>query len=97
MPEVIILPATKSKQKERLRVAAYARVSDAKDAMVNSLEAQIEYFTKYIKEHPSWEFTGIYSDKGITGTTEEREGFKRLLADCRLKKIDLVITKASIP
>ena len=94
MPEVTILPATKSKQKERLRVAAYARVSDAKDAMVNSLEAQIEYFTKYIKEHPGWEFAGIYADKGITGTKEGRGEFQRMLADCRQKKIDLVITKA---
>ena len=94
MPEVTILPATKSKQKERLRVAAYARVSEAKDAMVNSLEAQIEYFTKYIKEHPGWEFVDIYADKGITGTKEGRSEFQRMLADCRLKKIDLVITKA---
>ena len=87
MPDVTVLPARKTKQKERLRVAAYARVSDAKDAMVNSLDAQIEYFTKYIKEHPDWEFVDIYADKGITGTKEARGEFQRMLADCRLKKI----------
>jgi DNA invertase Pin-like site-specific DNA recombinase len=62
--------------------------------MVNSLEAQIEYFTKYIKEHSGWEFAGIYAYKGITGTKEGRGEFQRMLADCRLKKIDLLVTKA---
>ena len=94
MPDVTVLPAIKTKQKEHLRVAAYERVSDAKDAMVNSLDAQIEYFTKYINEHQGWEFVDIYADKGITGTKEGRGEFQRMLADCRLKKIDLIITKA---
>lgn len=94
MPEVTFIPAVKRIDSEKLRVAAYARVSDAKDAMVNSLEAQVEYFQQHIVANPEWELVDIYVDKGITGTKEERAGFQKMLTDCRAKKIDMVITKA---
>jgi hypothetical protein len=42
------------------RVAAYARVSGAKDAHLNSLAAQTEYYTTLIKSNPRWIFQGIY-------------------------------------
>ena len=44
------------------RVAAYARVSTEQDAQQNSYEAQIDYYTNYIKGKPDWEFVGIYAD-----------------------------------
>ena len=37
------------------RVAAYARVSSGKDAMLHSLAAQVEYYSNYIRRHPGWE------------------------------------------
>ena len=80
---------------ERLQnVAAYARVSSGKDAMLHSLAAQVSYYSQMIREHPGWRFAGIYADEAMTGTKDTREEFQRLLTDCRAGKIDMVITKS---
>ena len=71
------------KQPKALKVAAYARVSSGKEAMMDSLSAQVSYYNRYIQEHPGWLFCGVYSDAGISGTKENREGFQKLLAACR--------------
>ena len=82
------------KQPKALRVAAYARVSSGKDAMLNSLSAQVSYYNEYIQNHSGWLFSGVYSDAAKTGTKENREDFQRLLAACRAGEIDMVVTKS---
>lgn len=77
-----------------VRVAAYARVSSGKDAMLHSLSAQVSYYSDLIQKHPGWQYCGVYADEALTGTKDNRENFQRLLADCRAGKIDLVITKS---
>ncbi len=78
----------------RKRVAAYARVSSGKDAMLHSLSAQISYYNDYIGQRRDWEFAGVYADEARTGTKDTRPEFQRLLADCRAGKIDMVIAKS---
>ena len=78
----------------KTRVAAYARVSSGKDAMLHSLSAQISYYSKLIQNHDGWEYIGVYSDEAFTGTKENRSGFQRMLDDCRAGNIDMVITKS---
>ena len=78
----------------RKRVAAYARVSSPKDAMLHSLAAQIDYYRQMILNNPGWEFAGIYADEGRTGTKEDREQFQALLEKCRSGGVDMVITKS---
>ena len=51
---------------KRKRVAAYARVSTGKDAMLHSLSAQVSYYADLIERTPGWEFVGVYSDEGWT-------------------------------
>ena len=75
-------------------VAAYARVSSPKDAMQRSLSAQVSYYSGMIQSHPGWNYAGVYSDEGMTGTKETRDGFQRLIEDCRAGKIDIIITKS---
>ena len=70
------------------RVAAYARVSSGKDAMLHSLSAQVSYYSKLIQNHGGWEYAGVYADEALTGTKDNRENFQRLLADCRNGKVD---------
>ena len=77
-----------------IRVAAYARVSSGKDAMLHSLSAQVSYYNNLIQNHPGWIFCGIYADEAVTGTKDSRDQFQKLLADCRAGKVDLVITKS---
>ena len=78
----------------RKRVAAYARVSSGKDAMLHSLSAQVSYYSEHIQSHPEWEYGGVYVDEALTGTKDDRDGFQRLLADCRAGKIGMVLTKS---
>ena len=77
------------------RVAAYARVSTTMDEQNNSFEAQKDYYEKLITTTPGWTYTGIYADRGISGTsTDHREGFQQLMEDCRAGKIDRILTKS---
>ena len=76
------------------RVAAYARISCGKDAMLHSLSAQVSYYSDLIQNHSGWQYVGVYADEALTGTRDNRENFQRLLADCRAGKIDMVITKS---
>lgn len=76
------------------RVAAYARVSSGKDAMLHSLSAQVSYYSGLILNHSGWQYAGVYADEALTGTKDSRENFRRLLADCRAGLVDMVITKS---
>ena len=77
------------------KVAGYARVSTDHDEQLTSYEAQLDYYTTLIKGHDDWEFAGMYSDEGVTGTsTKKREGFQSMVSDALAGKIDLIITKS---
>ena len=92
MAKIEVIPQT-VKRKQALRVAAYARVSEAKEESILSLSAQVDYYTKLINANPKWTMAGIYVDEAVTGTKETRPNFVRLMTDCRAGKIDCVITK----
>lgn len=86
------LPLKKLRKK---RVAAYARVSTEQDEQQNSYEAQIEYYSGYIKSKPEWEFVRIYADEGISGTSyKKRDEFNEMIRDAMNGKIDLILTKS---
>ncbi len=76
------------------RVAAYARVSNGKDAMLHSLSAQVSEFSSLIQGHPGWSYCGVYADEAMTGTKENRDNFQKMLKECRAGNIDMVITKS---
>lgn len=95
MPQVQVIQPIQQ-QPKRLRVAAYARVSSDSEDQLNSLAVQVDYYTHLIQENPNWEFAGIYTDEGITGTsTKRREQFNRLMDDCRAGLIDRVLVKSA--
>lgn len=82
------------RQPKLKRVAAYARVSSGKDAMLHSLAAQVEYYSNFIRRHPGWEYVGVYADEAKTGTKDSREQFQQLLTDCKSGMIDHIVTKS---
>jgi DNA invertase Pin-like site-specific DNA recombinase len=78
----------------QMRVVAYCRVSTDKDDQANSYEAQQEYFARYIERMPEWELSGIFADKGLSGTnTKRRKDFNRMIACANTGDFDLIITK----
>ena len=96
---VQVIPARKPdervEQKQKLRVAAYCRVSTEQEEQLGSFANQVEYYTRLIESEADWQLVGIYADEGISGTgTRKRKGFQRLMDDCEAEKIDFVITKS---
>lgn len=82
-------------QVKKRRVAGYARVSTELEQQQNSYQTQLDYYTAYISSRPDWEFVGMYSDEGVTGTsTKKRDGFNRMVEDALNGKIDLIVTKS---
>ena len=79
---VTTIPTTISKytavpidSRAKRKVAGYARVSTDHEDQISSYAAQVDYYTNYIKGREDWEFAGMYTDEGITGTgTRLREG-----------------------
>lgn len=80
--------------KKKKRVAAYARVSSGKDAMLISLSAQVSYYSELIQRNSEWEYAGVYADEALTGTKEDRTNFQKLLKACRNGEIDIILTKS---
>lgn len=90
----IINPSLPEMKPKKLMVCAYARVSSKSDEQALSLENQTSTYERLIKSNPEYEFAGIYYDRAITGSKENRPGFQSMLSDARVGKIDLIITKS---
>ena len=83
------------KSKPILRVAAYCRVSTDDEEQQSSFETQMKYYTQKISSHDGWKLAGIFADEGISGVrTKNRTQFNEMIAQCRKKKIDLILTKS---
>ena len=79
---------------KKLRVCAYARVSTDKNDQINSLKNQMEHYENYIPKVSNWEYAGIFTDEGISGTSiKNRKGFQAMVEACKAGKIDLIVVK----
>ena len=102
MAKVITIPATVNRHtaapigsRKKRRVAGYARVSTDHEEQQSSYEAQVDYYTNYIKGREDWEFVSVYTDEGISATsTTKRSGFNKMVEDALAGRIDLIITKS---
>ena len=75
--KVIVIPAREDRdsengqEKKKRRVAAYARVSTNKESQQTSYEAQVQYYTDYIKKQTGWS-GHIYTE--TDGISEDDRG-----------------------
>ncbi len=77
------------------RVAAYARVSTDEDDQMNSFKFQIDEYTSRIQTNKDWEFIGMFSDQGLSGTqTKKRPEFMKMIELARRQEIDLILVKS---
>ena len=83
-----------SRSLKKTKVCAYARVSTGSDSQENSLENQITTYESLIKSNPEYEFVGVYADQGITGFSEKRPEFQRMINNAKAGRIDMIITKS---
>lgn len=87
---------TKQKNKESsdvMKIAAYCRVSTEKEAQIDSLEKQIEFFNEFTKKN-DYELYKLYADEGISGKQiKHRKQFQQMMIDAKAKKFDKVVVK----
>ena len=80
---------------DKIKTAAYCRVSTDKEVQEGSYELQEQYFTELITSNPEMELVGIYGDKGRSGLKKAgRPGLQHLMDDCRAGKINRIYTKS---
>lgn len=79
---------------KRKKVAAYCRVSEEKGRTLHSMSTQVSYYSNLIQKNPEWEYAGVYSDLGVSGTSTKRSGFQDMIEDCKKGKIDMILTKS---
>ena len=76
-----------------MKIAAYCRVSTEKEAQIDSLEKQIEFFNEFTKKN-SYELYKLYADEGISGKQiKHRKQFQQMMQDAKAKKFDKVVVK----
>ena len=92
---VIRIPAKpKEEKRQKLRVAAYCRVSSAEPEQIASLESQVYYYERKIKSNKNWLYRGVYYDVGSGLRTEQRKGLAKMLRQAEKGRIDLILTKS---
>ncbi len=80
---------------DKIKTAAYSRVSINSDTQDGSFEVQCAYYENLIKNDPTMEFAGVYGDHGKSGCAMKgRKELNRLIKDCEDGKIQLVLTKS---
>ena len=80
---------------EKIRTAAYCRVSTEMEEQESSYDIQERYYRDLISNNPKMTLVGVYGDRGCSGlSTEKRPGLHSLLDDCRKGKIDLILCKS---
>ena len=76
-----------------MKIAAYCRVSTEKEAQIDSLEKQIEFFNEFTKKN-GYELYKLYADEGISGKQiKHRKQFQQMMIDAKAKKFDKVVVK----
>lgn len=72
-----------------MRAVAYCRFS-SDGQREESIEAQVRAITEYA-ECSGYALYKVYADRGISGTTDNRAEFQRMIDDAKHKKFDVVI------
>ena len=83
----------KKESSDVMKIAAYCRVSTEKEAQIDSLEKQIEFFNEFTKKN-NYELYKLYADEGISGKQiKHRKQFQAMMQDAKAKKFDKVVVK----
>ena len=78
----------------KLRVAAYCRVSTNHEQQESSLETQFSYYSKLIAGHDGWQLVKIYAERASGTQMKKRPEFMKMVKACKQGKIDLILTKS---
>lgn len=78
---------------EKIKIAAYCRVSTDKEDQLLSLQGQKEFFQEYANKN-NFELVALYADEGISGTKlKNRREFNRMMVDAHHNKFACIYVK----
>ena len=93
--QITNITPTARKENDKIRIAAYCRVSTDSQDQIHSFAAQIRHYSDYVNRNPQYTLTDIYADEGLSGTEmTKRDELNRLLKDCSRGKVDRIVTKS---
>lgn len=90
-PRVHYIPANPPKREKC--VGIYCRVNTNSMEQLQSLTAQVSHLTRLTATVPQWLLSDVYMDIATIKTGSSRKEFNRMLDDCKLHKLEIVITK----
>jgi len=79
---------------QKLKVAAYCRVSKNTEELLNSLDIQKQHYESLFTSNPLWESAGIFADIASGRNIKVRSDFQKMLKACRKGTINLILTKS---
>lgn len=80
-----------NRKEDRLRAAAYCRVSTELEEQEGSFEWQMRHYTELLSGNLDVELVQVYGDEGYSGRyADRRPEFMRMLRDCENGKIDII-------
>ncbi len=91
---ILILAKNSLRSGEKLKVAAYCRVSTERETQKNSIDTQIKYYTELIQTNPEWDFAGVFYDYRSGLRKEKRNGLDSMHKKAYRGEIDYIITKS---
>lgn len=95
MAQVTLISPKTKQALQKLRVAAYCRVSTNSADQLNSYARQIKTYTDKISRRSDWELVEIFADEGLSGMkAENRTEFQRMIKRCEAHEIDLILVKS---
>lgn len=92
--EIIEPTQQRQTQKKKYNVCAYARVSTDSVEQKDSYDNQLHFYEERIKQTPNYNFVGIFADEAISGTTDKRPNFQRMIKYAEEGYIDIILTKS---
>ena len=93
--QITNITPTAQKENDKIRIAAYCRVSTDSQDQIHSFAAQIRHYSDYVNRNPRYTLIDIYADEGLSGTEmTKRDELNRLLKDCSRGKVDRIVTKS---
>ena len=92
--EIIEPKEQRKSQQKKYNVCAYARVSTGADEQKDSFANQQKFYEDKIKANPDYNFVGVFADEAISGTTDKRPNFQRMIRLAENGMIDIIYTKS---
>lgn len=97
----VVVPKSRSmavikaaKTQRKVRAAAYCRTSTDHADQKTSIRIQAQHLASVLASHPEWENAGLYIDIASGTKTERRPELQRLMDDCRVGRVNLILTKS---